>query len=494
MSIDKKYGRYCDGCGDTIQKAHRIWDGKDFCATCYKRHFVSRACLRCGASARVHKNSHEDAICRKCSLEGRTCQRCSKPIIGKSGMISAGMPVCPSCTPYFREPRPCEQCGRPSTRLSSMPQMGIHAKICDRCRNSASCKTCSVCRKSRKVAGYTDANSPYCAQCVPGQEITHACPGCNTTLPGAGNAKCRPCINKDRILKDAAMLAATLDHAWAKDFCVNFAHSLWERKKDSPGLAKLYQAHQPMLQRLDATYAEIVEISPDTLLRDFGTATLRKHLLVRRYLEEALSIKVSQSSREDAADRDRIKVKLAEHGGKPWGPLLKEYASWLDGLDISTRTRRLYIATAATFCAEIKIGPSGWTENQAQRHLLRHPGAYSNLLRFVGFCSEVRGWKAVIPPQSRILNIRTKTPATVVRLRKLLDMVNAEGPEHVQDSVLCRVLALSFGLTIAKMRSIPRENFTSDGNGLKFKVGSDSVEIPTGLLAIAQAYLQRMAA
>lgn len=286
------------------------------------------------------------------------------------------------------------------------------------------------------------------------------------------------------------MLAATLDHAWAKSFCVNFAHSLWERKKDSPGLAKLYQAHQPMLQRLDASYAEIVEISPDTLLRDFGTATLRKHLLVRRYLEEALSIKVSQSSREDAADRDRIKVKLAEHGGKPWGSLLKEYASWLEGFEISTRTRRLYLTTAATFCAEIKLGPSGWTETQVQRHLLRHPGAYSNLLRFIGFCSEVLGWKALLPPQSHILNIRTKTPATVVRLRKLLDMVNAKGPEHVPDSVLCRVLALSFGLTVAKMKSIPRENFTADGSGLKFKVDSDSIEIPTGLIAIAQAYLQ----
>lgn len=177
MSVDTKAGRYCDGCGRTIAKAHRIFEGKDYCSTCYANTFISKSCLQCGASARVHKHAQGDAQCRKCSLKGRVCQRCDRPIIGGAGMISAGKPVCSSCTPHFREARPCERCGRLSTRLSAVPQMGIKEKICDRCRSDVLHKTCSICRKSRKVAGYAPANKPYCVQCIPGQELNHLCPG-----------------------------------------------------------------------------------------------------------------------------------------------------------------------------------------------------------------------------------------------------------------------------------------------------------------------------
>lgn len=288
------------------------------------------------------------------------------------------------------------------------------------------------------------------------------------------------------------MLAAGLDHQWAKELCVAFAAWLWEQKTDSPIAARIFLAHQPMLEGMDATYKDVTEISAEALLRDFGTATLRKHLLVRRYLEDALSLKVTAAARSNAADGDRIKVKLTEHSNQSWGCVLKEYAAWLEKQDVSIRTRRMYIAAAATFCAETKVGATGWKEDQAQRHLLRHPGAYANLFKFVRYCATVRGWDVGMPPQSDRLKRNSRPPATVMRLKRLLGKVNVEGLDVVDAVTLCRILALSFGITFAKMRAIPKEKFESDDNGLRFYAGDEWVKVPAELLSIAQTYLARI--
>lgn len=493
MSFDTKYGRYCDGCGKTISKAHRVFESKDYCGTCYARNFTAKPCVHCGAPARMHESALEAPVCRACTYKERVCQRCEKPIVGSAGMISAGKPVCASCAPHFREARPCQRCGKPSSRLSAVPQMGIEEKICDHCRNAVLHKTCSICRKSRKVAGYTDANRPYCAQCVPGQELTHHCPGCQTVLPGAGKAKCRPCTNRERLAKDANMLAAALNHQWAKELCVSFAEWLWERNKESPKIAQIYQQHQPMLQQLDATYRNVEDISEQALLQNFGTAMLRKHLLVRQHLEHAMSLKVTAMARSDCADINRIEKKLAEHGSQPWGRLLSEYAAWLEDAKISVRTRRMYIAAASTFCSELIINQESWREDQAQAYLLRHPGTYTNLLKFVRYCANVRGWNVPRLTMRDPIKLRSKPPTTISRLKRLLDKIQVQGLDDVSTATLCQVLSISFGLSLLQMQAIPSTHFQAESAGLKFKVDHEWVTVPAELLAITKNYLARIA-
>lgn len=97
-----------------------------------------------------------------------------------------------------------------------------------------------------------------------------------------------------------------------------------------------------------------------------------------------------------------------------------------------------------------------------------------------------------MPPQSDRLKRNSRPPATVMRLKRLLGKVNVEGLDVVDAVTLCRILALSFGITFAKMRAIPKEKFESDDNGLRFYAGDEWVKVPAELLSIAQTYLARI--
>lgn len=488
MSIDPKFGRYCDECGDTISKAHRVYLGRDYCTKCYVRVFVPKSCSACGKSTRVHRLLPTSPICRQCTNQGRVCIRCEKTFT-KAGLISDGKPVCPSCVPFFRIPNPCGACGKMSSRLSAMPSLGIDDKVCDSCRYKVTHRTCSVCRRYRKVAGNTDAGAPYCVACLPGFESSHNCPQCGIQIPGDGNGKCMGCLNSDRLKKEAILLASSLSHDWAKSLCMGFANWLWQRHKQTPNLCAKYRANHLIIQQLDATFVEESEISSSSLLNFFGTAKIRQHLLLSQYLQETLGFQISNEEKANSTHAQRIRQKLLENINQPWANVLADYSKWLSYQGISIRTRSTYLSTAASFCKSVQLHLTPWTDEDAHRFLRANPGSVANTTKFVVYCRDIRGWNVTMPKINHRRSM-TEPPRTVSRLKSLLARVKENGLEQSDQNTLCSILAISLGIKSSALKDIDGSSFMRISSSLFLRVGDESIKIPDALNQIAEAYMK----
>lgn len=490
MSIDSKFGRYCDECGDTISKAHRIYLQRDYCTKCYVRIFVPKSCSTCGKSTRVHRLETTPPVCRQCTNQGRVCIRCEK-MFTKAGLISDGKPVCPSCVPFFRTPNPCGACGKMSTRLSAMPSLGINDKVCDSCRYKVTHRTCSVCRRYRKVAGNTDAGASYCIACVPGSESAHNCPQCGVRIPGNGNGKCIGCLNSIRLEKEAMLLASSLSHDWAKSLCIGFANWLWQRHKQAPNLCAKYRTNHLIIQQLDATFVEVADISSKALLSNFGTAAIRRHLLLFKYLQEALGFHISQQEKSDASDAQRIHQNLLDNRSQPWASILIGYVSWLEDQKVLLRTRRLYLSTVVSFCQAVKIKTAFWDEKNAYKFLRTNPGCEANTSKFVTYCRDVLGWRVAMP---RVNHGKTvaKPPRTVSRLKLLLARVKENGIEQTDQNTLRSILAISLGIKSSALKEIDGSSFMRINTSLFLRVGDESIKIPDSLDQISEAYMKSL--
>jgi hypothetical protein len=491
MSIDLKYGRYCDECGRTIAKAHRIFEGNDYCATCYPRIFVSRPCAQCGTSARVHRLSKVPAICRPCSKSGRVCIRCEKPIV-KAGMLSAGKPVCPSCVPHFREKAPCSACGKLTTRLSAMPSIGIHEKVCDSCRKKVTHKTCAICRKHRKVAGIAEDGKPFCDACQPGEAVTHPCPTCHTQVPGKGASKCRSCLNFAQIVHETDLAVLTLTREWGQVLCRQFASWLYQRHPAAPNLIRIVRSHHIFFERLDTQFSHVEDVTAQSLLEVFGTAGLRKHLLASQFLSDTLNLEVTPELKSENADLERIRSKLFENKKSPWGQIFEQYAAWLLESGIPTRTRRLYLGTAESFCQFVKLSNAPWSEDAIVQFLRKQPGLRANLFKFVGHCSRAYGWDVKMPPRTAAQHRQASVPATVTQLQKLLHLIGRQGVDKVDKKTLARIIAKSLGFPLKTILSISHDDCRARAAALVLTVGGENITIPQELDDIMRAYIRRL--
>ena len=272
----------------------------------------------------------------------------------------------------------CSVCSRSSIRLSSLPQYGIHEKVCEPCRNKITHRTCSVCGKYRKVAEVID-ETPFCAACIPGAEQKHACPDCNVELPGAGNGRCRACLNLKNINAESRLIAAAMSHEWIRVHCTGFGTWLYQRQPNSPSILRVFRSHHVLLEKLDAHFANEVDVSSSSILASFSVAELRKHLLLLQYLKEALGVELLQDDKDTAVERERVREKLRACLGKPWEQAMRSYVDWLEMSDVKPRTMRLYTSSAAAFCSSIRMSNKPWKEDILKAYLRRHPGARANL-------------------------------------------------------------------------------------------------------------------
>lgn len=490
MSVDIKYGRYCDECGRTIKKAHRVFESSDYCASCYPRVFVSKPCMNCGQSARVHRLSSDPPVCRSCVRVGRVCVRCEKPII-KAGMISAGKPVCPSCVPHFKAAMPCAACGLPKTRLSAMPSVGIYEKVCDSCRTKVTHKTCSICRKHRKVAGMTNDGKPYCQACIPGGSKSHACPDCGIDVPGTGASRCRGCLNLSKLSKEVDLNELLFARDWAKMLYRQFARWLFERQAENPSLMKVFQYHQIFFERIDAQFVVLEDLTAPVLLKTFGAFGLRKHLLPMQFLAGALSLEIDAKDKAEAADLERIRNKLLENRNYSWGKVLEQFSRWLEESGVPTRTRRLYLRTAEVFCKYVKLADQPWSDADIHKFLRNKPGLRANLFKFVGYCGRAHGWDVRMPSRTAISVKAAGVPKTVASLQKLLQKVTDQGLDQVDEETLARIIAKSMGFPIKTISDLPLTHFRSGGHGLVMEVNGEFVAVPAELEDIIRTFISR---
>lgn len=489
MGIDPKFGRYCDECGHGIDKAHRIYKGNEYCGSCYARVFVSTPCVECGKNARIHRHSEAPAHCRQCVIKDRVCVRCAKPVL-KAGMLTEhGNPVCPSCVPYFLTKQRCPGCGEMASRLSRAMRYGIDEKICNKCRDRLTHKSCSRCGKYRAVMGYTEHEKPLCQHCLPDVQANHSCPGCGKIMPGLGKAQCTACLNWARLSKEVSLYRLSFEQEWVGELLEYFFRWLHQKNPDDPDLISDFLRNEPLFCDLDRKFIHAEDISEKSLLLQFSVLYLRSHLLASSFLQHHFGFALSEESKLEAAEIERVKKKIEENRQKAWGPLFEEYAGRLFSLKKNIRTIRLYLRAVEKFCTYAELGETPFSNSDILKFLRVHGGSKDSLHPFVTFCRDVKQWEVAMP-SDRIVK-KQRIPANVKKVKALSEYmikIRRQGEDKANPALLKQALALAYAIPVKHLNS-HRCQLSSSGALLEIIYQDERISVPDELLWITKRVL-----
>ena len=382
---DSEQGRCCDICGRNIMKAHRVYEGEDHCAACYKRRFKHRLCPRCGNTARlpVHNSA---AICRKCETNC-PCVRCGKTSY-KTGKITPYGPACKSCAEYFLEPRECSICGKPSRRLSRVRHGGLTVLACPAC--SAKLRgitrgTCRACRRHRDLQESTEGLL-LCCPCIEIGEVP--CPLCACSMPAGRGRQCEECALLVTLRRRIELNRAAFRIPEMAQRFSEFGE--WLHTEVGPGKAAR------SINRYLTFFTEIEEHwqgLPDyaELLRHFSAGGLRRVLLPMKWLALAYGIIPDPRMREEDSERRRIKQLLA---GIPQTTELntalrlywKHLEARIQSGKLTLRSARLALRPAVSLVQiSSQAGENLPSQSSVDHYLLSAPGQRATLTGFITF-------------------------------------------------------------------------------------------------------------
>lgn len=483
MSIDAKVGRFCDECGRTTHNIKRIYRGKDFCGTCYPRVFIHRNCSKCNTLTRAHRNEALP-LCRPCNTAIRKCLRCEKPV-PQAGIRVGDQVACPSCAVYFREQKPCPSCGALSGRLSRAKLFGFDEPTCDACRGAAIQQTCKRCRKSRTVAFQTLEGEPYCKGCVPGAEVSHACPKCTAEVVGDGMAVCRACYTADAVRSSAQLASATLESQRIRCLYLGYCEWLLEKHPAKPKLNRMAEGHVAFFARLDVTFGDAAPLSRKEMLKQMGTTYLRRYLLASRYVVQHGIDDVAPQELQDASEQLIVKNKLAALARKEFGPVLQGFVDWLDHRKAKIRTIRLYLRAAEKFCSYGKQTSMPPSQQKLESFVVSHRGSRNSLAAFIKFGRQKLDWNVTLPPVQR----SGKPPATIPRIAALANQISSNGIGNVGEDVLRRMLATALGFQLRNVNS--NSILQLDTGEYVLRVESEEIALPEQLAQYAAELVRR---
>lgn len=450
MSIEPKFGRYCDECGRGIVNAIRVHQGKDYCRACYQRTFLPVPCAICTKQMRAHKHAAEKPVCEACIRSTRTCMRCGRftPIAGK---IIGKSATCVACAPHFREKHPCNQCGRLSSRLSRPLFADMQDPVCDSCRNKLNHATCRNCGKYRKFVGHTAKGTPYCADCIPGSEITHNCLGCGAVVNGSGLSRCRSCTNKAAILKNASFVAVELEAMWCRELWQAFVEHILSDDSSSPQIKSRVEHAADFFRELSQLFPSRDMFAADLMIQKVGSKFFRRHLLASRFVISKFGVSAFEEKRSLSVEQQRIANILDRSSDGAYVVSLSVYAQWLTDQKVAVRTARLYLRAAEGFCAHCKFdGTNSWTEPAMIEYLKGSPGQAASLGRFVTYFRKQRGWDVRIPPK-KLWQKNSDMTKSVKNLRKSIRALAAKPDGRLTTKDLARVLSLGLDIPAVQL-------------------------------------------
>ncbi len=288
--------RACDACGADQVLIKRVHRGLAYCERCYPKFFKPGFCARCGERARLPIDEPQ-ALCRHC-LAKAPCVRCGKTDYAV-GKITPYGPVCTSCAHHFREPKPCENCGKPSTRLSRVSAINDGLRLCPACARRHH-GICQACRRHRKLH-VADDGRRLCRKCMDGGDVP--CPECGQPMPAGRGNLCEPCYWERTFKKRLKM-----DQSALKSDAVTqaFAHfGAWLREKTGAMKAALViNKHLPFFMDVDQRWGDMP--SRKALEDHFGADGMSRQRRVSRWLVESSRIANDPKARERALALGRI--------------------------------------------------------------------------------------------------------------------------------------------------------------------------------------------
>lgn len=424
--------RRCDECGKNAHRIVRNDVGHRYCATCYARCFKHRACGSCGRRSRIRIDRYP-ALCEDCRWKG-PCVRCGREGLELGRRTPFG-PACKACSAYYREKSPCSRCGVPSARLVSVVQNGVAAPLCERCQRSEH-RTCSQCHRDRPVATM-ECGRPVCAACAGG--ATRVCTTCSEPMPAGRVSRCESCYHHDLLRRRAAISACRLSKPEVASAFREYA--AWLSAHTGPAKAsRLILQHLGFFLEIEKRWAAVP--TPEVLLKAFGTARLRRSLLVTRFIAERSGAPLSAARKAEAADAARIERALdGVPSGTPAFAVLSSYRDLLLARNRAGRIKlvsvRLALTAARGLVKASEKSPRSLPDQAAAHAYLRtRPGQRAALAGFLGHLRRHGSGELLLPNKRRSSYVEARS-AIESELRKLLTVAHV-GRESDQ-----RLLALA---------------------------------------------------
>ncbi len=372
----------CSQCGKSVEKYHRVFKGEGYCTTCYAREFKPKPCAKCGQIYRLPRSAN-NPICDKCR-NNKPCIRCGKQN-HRVGKITQYGVVCSSCAHYFREKRACGRCGKLTTRLSRLDKTKTGIQVCTTCyTTSKGHQTCPKCRKYRLLVE-TDLGL-MCKKCATlGKQ---PCQECGKYIYAGIGSKCRDCVWKDKLNKRVELLVTGIKSKTEirhdfRLFAVWLASDVGYSKA-----AMSIERYVPFFQEL----ANLWDNLPDygIITHYFKPKSMRKFLKVKQWLENQGIVSISNSTKQDLVEQDRISSLLNKVANYPIATsLVSIYQDRLllklNAGKTSIKSIRLALQPAVGLMLTVKRLP---TQTDVEQYLKTKSGQRAALTGFIHFLNQ----------------------------------------------------------------------------------------------------------
>lgn len=376
--------QHCNECGQQIAKAHRVYKGGRYCAVCYSRIFKRRICPKCGRVARL-LTSDPAAVCRTCE-HGRPCVRCGN-IGSPIGKITIYGPVCNACSPYFRQPSPCEACGVLSLRLTRLSRLGHERHVCPKCAR-ADYGTCQACTRYRLLRGHPDGRM-LCKTCLDKGEV--ACPKCQKLMPAGYGRHCQYCYWLDLLEKRIQMDCFAFSVARMATHFEAFGHWLKDLIGEHKAALTIHR-YLPFFMEVERTWQDFPKF--EVLLMHFGTAKLRRVLLPMRWMEAIGLIMSNAEAKAYDSESRRITniLEIFAKGVKARSILEGYHSTLMNNVNTGKMTlhsvRLALSPAAALLCKADEMGNIIPNQKDLDIYLAKTPGQRNAISRFVRYLRE----------------------------------------------------------------------------------------------------------
>lgn len=370
----------CDECGREVPRITRVLEGRRYCNTCYVREFKRRPCPRCGNHVRLPRRDTE-AVCSKCEND-KPCIRCGKTKYAL-GKITPYGPVCNACSVYFRERKPCDNCGKPSSRLMRSASSGDQRRLCSKCAQ-VELRSCQACGRHRQLRNMSDGRQ-LCCKCA---ELGYvACPACGEMMPaGYSIRRCEKCYWKALLAKRIAISNCAFSNPVMAKHFAKFSNWLSLRVGDNKAAITLNR-YLPFFLEIEREWRNVPSYL--NLMAHFGAEQLRRVRLPMTWLSETLGMSADASAREEDSERRRIEALMSSFpAGSLAGMALKTYRDMLEAKLAAGKTRRNSIRLALRPAVSLLLvaDSSGRTlpdQARLDRYMQQTPGQMSALSGFV---------------------------------------------------------------------------------------------------------------
>lgn len=448
----------CDECGRDGRKIHRVHRGIRYCNTCYVREFVPKACPRCGHTARLARRE-PGSVCQRCQ-RAAPCVRCGR-LEYPTGKITAYGPACNSCAPYFRDPKPCDSCGVPSSRRSRVSRQQHDLGLCPRCAR-ADFGTCGACHRHRRLSTTADGRE-LCRKCH--QHGDTPCLQCGRAMPAGYGLRCAECYWQGLFTQRLRTNRAAFSTIAIADHFDAFTHWL-ARRSGTHRAAITVNRYLPFFMTLDQRWQEIPAY--DVLLKHYGAIGLRRASLPVLWMESARLVCLDRQKKSDDSERRRIATALKLFDcATPNRVLIRGYyrrlRCKLRSGHTSLRSIRLNLRPAAALLQE--VGADN-TAVPHQRHLNDYlagkPGQRAAVSAFVRYLRETRGAALQLPrPNPRKAEQKRRKALEA----ELLAMIRTpSGFENLKTRWICCALEYFHGLPARQARELHQHSNCSAGS------------------------------